>query len=239
MQEQYQWGSSGSASPVAQQSADQLAVQQNRVLRNTYLMLALTMVPTVIGALIGVQLNFSFFAGSPLISFLLFLGIAFGFFWGIEKTKNSPLGIALLLGFTFFMGLMLSRVLQVALGFSNGGTMIAMAAGGTGAIFFTLAGIASTTKRNFTGIGKFLFVGVVVLLLAALANVFFQIPALALTISAAAVMIFSAYILYDISNIVHGGETNYITATLAVYLDIYNIFVSLLNLIMAFTGERD
>lgn len=235
MQEQYQWGSA----PVAQQSAEQVALQQNRVLRNTYLMLALTMVPTVIGALIGVQLNFSFFAGSPLISFLLFLGIAFGFFWGIEKTKNSPMGVALLLGFTFFMGLMLSRILQVALGFSNGGTMIAMAAGGTGAIFFTLAGIASTTKRNFTGIGKFLFVGVVVLLLAALANVFFQIPALALTISAAAVMIFSAYILYDISNIVHGGETNYITATLAVYLDIYNIFVSLLNLIMAFTGERD
>jgi len=235
MQEQYQWGSA----PVAQQSAEQVALQQNRVLRNTYLMLALTMVPTVIGALIGVQLNFSFLAGSPLISFLLFLGIAFGFFWGIEKTKNSPMGVALLLGFTFFMGLMLSRILQVALGFSNGGTMIAMAAGGTGAIFFTLAGIASTTKRNFTGIGKFLFVGVVVLLLAALANIFFQIPALALTISAAAVMIFSAYILYDISNIVHGGETNYITATLAVYLDIYNIFVSLLNLIMAFTGERD
>ena len=235
MQEQYQWGSA----PVAQQSAEQVALQQNRVLRNTYLMLALTMVPTVIGALIGVQLNFSFLAGSPLISFLLFLGIAFGFFWGIEKTKNSPMGVALLLGFTFFMGLMLSRILQVALGFSNGGTMIAMAAGGTGAIFFTLAGIASTTKRNFTGIGKFLFVGVVVLLLAALANVFFQIPALALTISAVAVMLFSAYILYDISNIVHGGETNYITATLAVYLDIYNIFVSLLNLIMAFTGERD
>ena len=235
MQEQYQWGSA----PVAQQSAEQVALQQNRVLRNTYLMLALTMVPTVIGALIGVQLNFSFFAGSPLISFVLFLGIAFGFFWGIEKTKNSPMGVVLLLGFTFFMGLMLSRILQVALGFSNGGTMIAMAAGGTGAIFFTLAGIASTTKRNFTGIGKFLFVGVVVLLLAALANVFFQIPALALTISAAAVMIFSAYILYDISNIVHGGETNYITATLAVYLDIYNVFVSLLNLIMAFTGERD
>ena len=235
MQEQYQWGSA----PVAQQSAEQVALQQNRVLRNTYLMLALTMVPTVIGALIGVQLNFSFLAGSPLISFLLFLGIAFGFFWGIEKTKNSPMGVALLLGFTFFMGLMLSRILQVALGFSNGGTMIAMAAGGTGAIFFTLAGIASTTKRNFTGIGKFLFVGVVVLLLAALANVFFQIPALALTISAAAVMIFSAYILYDISNIVHGGETNYITATLAVYLDVYNVFVSLLNLLMAFGGERD
>lgn len=232
MQEQYQWGSTGQASQAS-------ALQTNRVLRNTYLMLALTMVPTVIGALIGVQLQFSFFAGSPLISFLLFLGIAFGFFYGIEKTKNSPMGIVLLLAFTFFMGLMLSRILQVALGFSNGGSLIAMAAGGTGAIFFTLASVATVTKRDFSGMGKFLFVGVVVVLLAALANVFFQIPALSLAISAAAVLIFSAYILYDISRIVNGGEDNYISATLAVYLDIYNVFVSLLNLLMAFSGERD
>ena len=232
MQEQYQWGSTGQAGQAS-------ALQTNRVLRNTYLMLALTMVPTVIGALIGVQLQFSFFAGSPLISFLLFLGIAFGFFYGIEKTKNSPMGVVLLLGFTFFMGLMLSRILQVALGFSNGGSLIAMAAGGTGAIFFTLASVATVTKRDFSGMGKFLFVGVVVVLLAALANVFFQIPALSLAISAAAVLIFSAYILYDISRIVNGGEDNYISATLAVYLDIYNVFVSLLNLLMAFSGERD
>ncbi len=232
MQEQYQWGSTGQATQAT-------ALQTNRVLRNTYLMLALTMVPTVIGALIGVQLQFSFFAGSPLISFLLFLGIAFGFFWGIEKTKNSPMGIVLLLGFTFFMGLMLSRILQVALGFSNGASLIAMAAGGTGAIFFTLATVATVTKRDFSGMGKFLFVGVVVVLLAALANTFFQIPALSLAISAAAVLIFSAYILYDISRIMNGGETNYITATLAVYLDVYNIFVSLLNLLMALAGERD
>ena len=232
MQEQYQWGSTG-------QATEQVALQQNRVLRNTYMLLALSMVPTVIGALLGIQLQFSFFAGSPLISFLLFLGIAFGFMWGIEKTKDSAMGVVLLLGFTFFMGLMLSRILQVALGFSNGGTMIAMAAGGTGAIFVTLAGVASTTKRDFTGMGKFLFVGMVVVLLAALANIFFQVPALALAISAVVVVLFSAYILYDISRIVHGGETNYITATLAVYLDVYNVFVSLLHLIMAFTGERD
>ena len=232
MQEQYQWGSTG-------QATEQVALQQNRVLRSTYMLLALSMVPTVIGALLGIQLQFSFFAGSPLISFLVFLGIAFGFMWGIEKTKDSAMGVVLLLGFTFFMGLMLSRILQVALGFSNGGTMIAMAAGGTGAIFVTLAGVASTTKRDFTGMGKFLFVGMVVVLLAALANIFFQVPALALAISAVVVVLFSAYILYDISRIVHGGETNYITATLAVYLDVYNVFVSLLHLIMAFTGERD
>ena len=224
---------------MTSQATQALSLQQNKVLRNTYLLLALTMVPTVIGALVGVQMKFSFMAGSPLISFLLFLGIAFGFMWGIEKTKDSGMGVALLLGFTFFMGLMLSRILQVALGFSNGGSLIAMAAGGTGAIFFTLAGVATVTKKDFSGMGKFLMIGMVVVLLAALANAFFQIPALSLVISAVAVLIFSAYILFDISRIVNGGEDNYISATLAVYLDIYNVFVSLLNLLMAFAGERD
>ena len=216
-----------------------LALQQNRVLRNTYMLLALSMVPTIAGALVGVQMRFSFMAGSPFIGFILFLGIAWGFMYGIERNKNSGLGVALLLGFTFFMGLMLSRILQVALGFSNGSSMIAMAAAGTGAVFFTMASIASVSKRDFSSIGKFLLVGMIVILLASLANIFFQLPALSLAISAVAVMIFSAYIMYDISRIVQGGETNYVSATLAVYLDVYNVFVSLLNIIMALTGERD
>ena len=199
-----------------------IAQRQQRVLRNTYALLALSMVPTILGALVGVQLKFSW-----------------AFMWGIERNKNSGMGVALLLGFTFFMGLMLSRILQVALGFANGGTLIALAGGGTGAIFFALAGVASTTKRDFSNIGKFLFAGVILLLVAIVANIFFQIPALSLAIAAIAVVIFSAYILYDISRIVHGGEDNYITATLAVYLDVYNVFVSLLQLLMAFTGERD
>jgi modulator of FtsH protease len=221
------------------QTTRDASLSQNKVLRNTYMLLALSMVPTVIGALVGVQMKFSLFAGSPLMSFLLFMGIAFGFMWGIERTKDSGLGVALLLGFTFFMGLMLSRILQVALGFSNGGSLIATAAGGTGAIFFTLAGVATVTKKDFSFLGKFLFIGMVVVLLAALANAFFQIPALSLAISAVAVMVFSAYILFDISRIVNGGEDNYISATLSVYLDVYNVFVSLLNLLMAFGGERD
>lgn len=225
--------------PAAQQTSADSALRQNRVLRNTYALLALSMLPTVAGALLGVQMQFSFFAGSPLISFLVFLGGAFAFMWGIEKTKNSGMGVVLLLAFTFFMGLMLSRILQVALGFSNGGQMIALAFGGTGAIFFALAGVAATSKRDFSNLGKFLFAGVILILVAAVANIFLQIPALALAISALAVVIFSAYILYDINRIVQGGEDNYITATLAVYLDIYNVFVSLLQLIMAFTGERD
>ena len=223
---------------VTQTSAEAL-VRKNRVLRNTYALLALSMVPTVIGALIGVQLKFTFFAGSPVLAFLLFLGVAWGFIWGIERHKNSGVGVALLLGFTFFMGLMLSRILQAALGFANGGSLIALAAGGTGAIFFALAGIAATTKREFSSLGKFLFAGVILLLVAALANAFLQIPALALTISLLAVGIFSALILYDINRIVQGGEDNYISATLAVYLDIYNVFVSLLNLLLAFSGERE
>ncbi len=224
---------------IARQGAGTYAPQQNRVLRNTYMLLGLSMVPTVLGALAGIQMGFSFFAGSPLISFVLFMAIAFGFMWGIEKNKDSGLGVALLLGFTFFMGLMLSRILQFALGFSNGGSMIALAAGGTGAIFFVLSSIAATSKRDFTGMGKFLFAGVILVLLAIVANIFFQIPALSLAISAAVVGIFSAYILYDISRIVQGGETNYVSATLAVYLNVYNVFVGLLQLIMALTGERD
>lgn len=231
MQEQYQFNSPA--------STEGIALQQNRVLKNTYLLLGVSMLPTVLGALIGVQFRFSLLPGSPFISFLIFMGIAFAFMWGIERTKNSGWGVALLLGFTFFMGLMLSGILRAALGFSNGGTLIALAAGGTGAIFLVLSSIAATTKRDFSGIGKFLFVGLILAILASVANIFFMIPVLSLAISGICVLIFSGYILYDINRIVQGGETNYITATLAVYLDVYNIFVHLLSILMALSGERD
>ncbi len=224
---------------ISGQVTQDLAQQQNKVLRNTYMLLALSMIPTVLGAMLGVQVGFTLFAGSPMLSFLVFLGIAFGFMWGIERTKDSAMGVVLLLGFTFFMGLMLAGILRVALGFSNGGSLIATAAGGTGAIFFTLAGVATVTKKDFGFIGKFLFIGLVIVILASLANIFFQIPALSLTVSAVAIMIFSGYILFDISQIVHGGETNYISATLKVYLDVYNIFVNLLNILMILGGRRD
>lgn len=225
--------------PILAPQTGALSPSQNRVLRNTYMLLALSMVPTVIGAIIGVQMKFTFFAGSPFIGFLVFLGIAFGFFYAIEKTKNSPMGVVLLLAFTFFMGLILSRLLGSVLAFSNGGSLVAMAFGGTSIIFFAMATLAGTIKRDLSGMGKFLFVGVIVLLLAAAANIFLQIPALMIVISIVAIVIFSAYMLYDINRVITGGETNYITATLAIYLDVYNVFANLLALLGIFGGEKD
>ncbi|MBA2351086.1 MAG: Bax inhibitor-1/YccA family protein [Burkholderiales bacterium] len=223
--------------PAAQSS--QVAVAQHKVLRNTYMLLALSMVPTMIGAMIGINMQVSFMATNPIMGGLLFLAGAFGFFYAIEKTKNSGLGVALLLAFTFFMGLWLSQILQVALSFGNGGQIIGLAAGGTAAIFFTLAGIATVTRRDFSFMGNFLTIGAVLFLIAIVANLFFQVPAVSLTISAVAVLLFSGFILYDVSRIIHGGETNYISATLGLYLSIYNLFVSLLHLLLAFTGQRE
>ena len=217
---------------------DSLAVR-NRVLRNTYWLLALSMLPTVLGAWLGVQMHFSLFAGSPMLGFVAFLAIAFGFFYGIEKTKHSSTGVFLLLGFTFFMGLMLSRLIGQILVFSNGAQLVMTAFGGTAVVFAAMASIATTSKRDFSGLGSWLFAGVIVILLAAVANIFLQLPALQIVISMVAVAIFSAYILFDVQRIVNGGETNYITATLAIYLDLYNVFANLLALLGIFGGERD
>jgi FtsH-binding integral membrane protein len=220
-------------------SSSELLVARNRVLRNTYWLLAISMIPTVLGAWLGVQINFSLFTGRPFIGFMLFLGIAFGFFYAIEKTKNSGLGVAILLGFTFFMGLMLSRLIGQILGFSNGASLIMTAFGGTAGILAVMATIATVSRRDFSGLGKWLFAGVLVILVAAAANIFLQIPALYLAVSVLAIAIFSAYILFDVQQIINGGETNYISATLNIYLDIYNIFANLLALLGIVGGERD
>ena len=210
---------------------------RNRVLRNTYLLLALSMVPTIFGAWLGVQMNFSFFAGSPFIGFILFMGIAFGFFFAIERTKNSGLGVAILLGFTFFMGLMLSRLIGHILGMANGASLIMTAFGGTAVVFAGMATLATVSKRDFTGMGKWLFAGLLVIIAAALLNIWLQLPALHLVISVLAIGIFSAFILHDVQRIVNGGETNYITATLGIYLSVYNIFANLLSLLGIFGGD--
>ncbi|MDE2400955.1 MAG: Bax inhibitor-1 family protein [Burkholderiales bacterium] len=213
--------------------------RQRVVLRNTYALLALSMVPTVLGAWLGVAFNFSFLAGNPAIGFVAFMAIAFAFFFGIEKFKNSGVGVMLLLGFTFFMGLMLSRLIGAVLGFSNGVQLISLAFGGTGLVFVGMATLASTMKRDVSTMGKWLMMGVVVLLVAGFANIWLQLPALMLTVSVLAVLIFSAFILYDLKRVIDGGETNYITATLAIYLDVYNVFQSLLSILGVVGGERD
>jgi FtsH-binding integral membrane protein len=224
---------------TAYESSGELTTVRHRVLRNTYWLLALSMVPTVLGAWIGVQMKFSFMSGSPFIGFLIFMAIAFGFFYVIERTKNSAIGVAVLLGFTFFMGLMLSRLIGHILNFSNGASLIMTAFGGTAIVFATMASIATTSKRDFSGLSSWLFAGMIVILLAAVANIFLQMSVLSIVISAIAVVIFSAFILFDVQRIINGGETNYISATLSIYLNVYNVFTNLLALLGIFGGERD
>jgi modulator of FtsH protease len=211
---------------------------RNRVLRNTYWLLALSMVPTVLGAWIGVSTGIMNSLGAGMCA-VVFLAGAFGFMFAIEKTKNSPAGVAVLLAFTFFMGLMLARLLASILGFRNGSTLIMTAFGGTAAVFMAMASLATVVKRDLSGMSKFLFVGAIMLLIAGVINIFLQSTALMATLSVVAIGLFSAFMLYDIKRVIDGGETNYISATLAIYLDIFNVFQSLLALLGIFGGEKD
>ena len=215
-----------------------LAEQRNRVLRNTYWLLALSLVPTVLGAWVGVSTGIMRAMG-PGITLGVFLIGAFGLMFAIEKTKNSAAGVPVLLGFTFFMGLMLSGLLSAILGFRNGASLIMMAFGGTAAVFFAMASLATVVKRDLSGMAKFLFVGAIIVLVAGVINVFVQSTAMMLALNVIVMGLFSAFMLVDIKRVIDGGETNYITATLAIYLDIYNVFQSLLSLLGIFGGERD
>lgn len=217
--------------------AQEVSVQQNKVLRNTYLLLAVTLIPTAIGALVGANLPMTFLRTNPILSLFAILAIFYGWIWAIERNRNSGVGVALLLGFTFFLGILLGPVLQRVLGFANGGQLVAMAAGGTALTFFGLSAIASNVRRDFSGMGRFLLVGFIVIMLAVVANVFFQIPALALTILAAFIIFSAMIILYQVNAIVRGGETNYVSATLTLYVAIYNLFSSLLQLLGIFGGD--
>ena len=211
--------------------------ERNRVLRNTYWLLALSMVPTVLGAWIGVTTGITR-AMSPGISVMVFLIGAFGLIFAIEKTKNSAAGVPILLGFTFFMGLMLSRLIGMVLGMGNGAGLIMTAFGGTAAIFLGMASLSTVIKRDLSSMGKFLFIGAVMLCVAAIANIFLHSSALMITISVIAIGIFSAFILYDLKQVRDGVETNYISATLNIYLDLYNVFQSLLS-ILGFANSSD
>jgi modulator of FtsH protease len=215
-----------------------LAVDRNRVLRNTYWLLALSLLPTVLGAWVGLSTGIAQ-AMSPGISLIVFLAGAFGLIYGIEKTKHSSTGVYLLLAFTFFMGLMLSRLLAMVLGFKNGPSLVMTAFGGTAAVFFAMATLATVIKRDLSGMGKFLFVGALVVFIGFLANFFLQSSALMLTLLVVCLGVFSAFMLYDIKRVIDGGETNYVSATLAIYLDLFNVFQSLLALLGIFGGERE
>jgi modulator of FtsH protease len=232
MNESLQTAYSGSAGSVA------VVEQRNRVLRNTYWLLALSMVPTVLGAWVGVSTGIAA-AMSPGIGLIVFLGGAFAFMFAIEKTKNSAAGVPILLAFTFFMGLMLARLIGVILGLANGASLIMMAFAGTGVIFLGMATLSSIIKRDLSTMGKWLFIGAIMIFVAAIANVFLQSSALLITIAVLAIGVFSAFILYDLKRVQDGEETNYITATLGVYLSIYNVFQSLLALLGIFGGDHD
>ena len=212
--------------------------ERNKVLRNTYLLLALSLLPTVLGAWVGVATGITA-ALSGMVGLVVFLVGAFGFIFAIEKTKNSAAGVPVLLAFTFFMGLMLSRMIAMVLGFKNGPDLIMTAFGGTAGVFFVMASLSSVIKRDLSGMGKWLFVGAIAIMVGGIINVFVGSSAGMVAISVAAIGVFSAYMLYDLKQIVDGGETNYISATLALYLDIINVFQSLLALLGIFGGERD
>jgi len=219
-------------------ASDIAAPGAQKVLRNTYLLLALTMVPTVIGAAIGMR-TAGIIMASPMISMLVLLAGVIGLQFAIAKYRNSGVGVALLLLMTGLLGWWLGPLLNVALSMSNGMQLVGYAAVGTGVIFFAMGAIASTTKRDFSFMGKFLFVGMWALLAAIVANFFLQIPALALTISTLVIVVFSLFLLYDLQRIIRGGETNYVMATTGVYLSLFNIFANLLHLLLALAGERD
>ena len=218
----------------------EVVFDSHRVLRNTYWLLALSMLPTIAGAFAGMQLNFiALFKAAPIMTPLVMFGVMLGSLFVVTRLRDSAWGVLALFAFTFIAGLMLTPILTVAAGFRNGGQLVALSGGLTATVFFSLAAYATVSKRDFAFLGRFLFVGLIVLIAASLANVFFQVPALSLTISAVAVLLFSLYLLHDLSNIVRGGETNYVMATLNLFLSVYNIFISLLNLLLAFSGQRD
>ena len=213
-------------------------VAGRKVLRNTYLLLAATMVPTVMGAFLGMA-TAGIVTASPIISTVVMLGAVIGLQFAITANRNSGLCVALLLLMTGLLGWWLGPILNVALAMKNGMALVGYAAVGTGLIFFAMGAIAQTAKRDFSFMGKFLFVGMIALLVAMVANMFLQIPALALAISTLVIVVFSLFLLYDLQRIMRGGETNYIMATTGVYMSLFNIFANLLHLLLALGDERE
>jgi modulator of FtsH protease len=211
---------------------------QNKVLRQTYMMLGLTMIPTVIGAFVGMGIDFSWMAMHRFMAFGIFMAVTIGMQMAITANRNNSFGVALLFGYTFFMGLWIGRLLQYAMHMQNGSQLVGLAAGGTGLIFLTMAAIGTTTKKDFGYMGKFLSIGVMVAFIAIMANMFLQLPAFSIAISCIIIAVSAGFIMYEVNQIVRGGETNYVMATLSLFISIYNIFTSLLNILMSFNGRN-
>ncbi len=207
------------------------ALSTNKVLRNTYMLLSMTLVFSAVCAGISMAMNLG--QGAALVLML----VGFGLLFVVNATADSSKGLIAIFAFTGVMGASLGPLLNAYLAMPNGPSLVMQALGGTALVFFALSGYALTTRKDFSFMGGFLIVGLVVIVVASIANIFLQMAAVSLAISSAAVLIFSGLILWDTSRIIHGGETNYIRATVALYLDIYNLFIHMLHLLGVFGGD--
>ena len=219
-----------------QMAAPSAEIRQ-QVLRNTYLLLALSLIPTAIGALFGINMSFMFLMSSPIMGSLLLIGAMYFLMFMVQKNKDSFAGIVWMMGFTFLMGLLLGPLFQIALRIPNGGQLILLAAVLTSMVFFVMSAIAFTLKRETPFLTNFLAIGGIVILIAMIANIFLHIPAMHLMLCGAFVIFSSLMILWQVNQIVIGGETNYISATLSLYVSLYNLFTSLLQIIIALSGN--
>jgi len=207
-------------------------LETNRVLRNTYSLLSMTLLFSAVTAGVSMTLNL------PHPGILLTLAGYFGLLFATAKFRNSSLGLAFVFALTGFMGYTLGPVLNSYLSLANGSEIVMMAMAGTGIIFLSLSAYALTSRKDFSFMGSFLMTGIIIGFLAGLAAVFFEMPALSLTVSAMFVLLMSGLILFETSNIIHGGETNYIMATVTLYVSIFNLFTSLLHLLGFMNGEE-
>jgi modulator of FtsH protease len=219
-----------------QGSAGALSAERNKVLRNTYWLLALSLLPTVLGAWIGVSTGITRNLGG-IVGMVLFIGGMMAFQFAIHRFRNSGAGVAILMAFTFFMGLMLSRLLGVVLGMGNGTTLVMAAFASTAGVFFTMATLATVIKRDLSGMGRWLFAGMIAILIAAVINIFIGSSVMMLALTALSTLVFSLYMLYDVKNIVDGGETNYIVAATQLFIDIFAVFQNLLALFGIMGGD--
>lgn len=218
-------------SNMFQTATQSSAIEINKVLKNTYMLLGMTLAFSAVTASISMAMNLSHIAA------LVMMLVAFGLLFVVNKQADKASGLFWVFGFTGLMGASIGPMLNMYAAMPNGGSLIMQALGGTALIFFSLSAYALTSKKDFSFMGGFLMVGLIVVIIAAVANIFFQIPAISLAISSAIILIMSGLILFDTSRIINGGERNYIRATVSLYLNVFNIFTSLLHLLGVFNSD--